>query len=296
MGRRRDVRERIATLGEIDEILTAMKNLALVEVRRIEAFIRAQRAAVAVIEDTAADFLADRSHAIRATSVERDVLCLIGSERGFCGDFNRRIVEEAAQWQQVHAAHAVVLIGERLVADWSGDAFEAVPGAGVADEVPATLQALVARLPALISDPASASRATGLVAIHHAEEGVRMRRFLPLPDPPTRASPRPYPVELYLSPARFFAQLTDQYVYAALQGALYESLLEENRRRLNHMEQAVHKLREDLERLGRQSNRLRQEEITEEIEVILLNATAPEAPRIGAPPGGPASASQEHDR
>lgn len=296
MGRRREVRERIATLGEIDEILTAMKNLALVEVRRIEAFIRAQRSAVAVIEDAAADFLADRSHAIRASAVERDVLCLIGSERGFCGDFNRRIVDEAARWRQEHAAHAVVLIGERLVADWSGDAAEAVPGAGVADEVPAALQALVARLPALISDPASASRATGLVVIHHAEEGVRVRRFLPLPDPPARVSPRPYPLELYLPPARFFAQLTDQYVYAALQGALYESLLEENRRRLDHMEQAVHKLREDLERLGRQSNRLRQEEITEEIEVILLDATDPEAARIGAPPGAPASASRERDR
>ncbi|UCE31898.1 MAG: F0F1 ATP synthase subunit gamma [Burkholderiales bacterium] len=286
MTRRRELRDRIASLGEIDEILTAMKNLALVEVRRIEAFIRAQRAAVAVIEDAAADFRADRSRMLGTLPPTRDVLCLVGSERGFCGDFNPRVLEAARRWQGAHQPPAAVLVvGERLHTIWDSGPAHAVPGAGVADEVPAVLQALVASLPTLLAIGEDARATAGMVVIYQAEHAVVTRRLLPLPEPAAQPAKRPYPLTLNLPPARFFAELTDQYLYAAMQHALYESLLEENRRRLNHMEHAVHKLREDLEALAKRRNRLRQEEITEEIEVILLNAVQPGVERIGAEPG-----------
>ena len=95
MTRRREVGRRIGTLREIDEILTAMKNLALVEVRRIATFIEAQRGAVRVIEDAAADFLSDYPEAGRTGRTVEEVLCVIGAERGFCGDFNVRVAEAA---------------------------------------------------------------------------------------------------------------------------------------------------------------------------------------------------------
>ena len=137
MTRRHDVGKRIATLREIDEILTAMKNLSLVEVRRIEGFIEAQRAALAVIEDAAADFLLDYGETIRPGPSGNDVLCIIGSERGFCGDFNARVAEEAVRWQGGRPAPAaVLLVGERLVGAWGGEVTAAIPGASVADEVP----------------------------------------------------------------------------------------------------------------------------------------------------------------
>jgi len=115
----------------------------------------------------------------------------------------------------------------------------------------------------------------GLVVVHQAAGGPSALRLLPIPDPPARERAQPYPVLLNLPPAGFFAALTDQYLYAALQSALYESLLQESQTRLAHMEQAIRKLQDDLDALGRRRNRLRQEEITEEIEVILLNAAAP---------------------
>jgi len=44
------------------------------------------------------------------------------------------------------------------------------------------------------------------------------------------------------------------------------------------MEQAGHRIDEQLEELGRRSNRARQEEITEEIEIILLSSLGSREP------------------
>ena len=53
---------------------------------------------------------------------------------------------------------------------------------------------------------------------------------------------------------------------------LYVSLMTENHRRMMHLEGAVKHLDEESDKLARQYNALRQEEITEEIEIILLSA------------------------
>jgi F-type H+-transporting ATPase subunit gamma len=55
-----------------------------------------------------------------------------------------------------------------------------------------------------------------------------------------------------------------------LNDVLYSSLLAENRQRQTHMDSALQRLDEDSLRLTRARNLRRQEEITEEIEVILL--------------------------
>ena len=52
----------------------------------------------------------------------------------------------------------------------------------------------------------------------------------------------------------------------------YGSLMAENRRRLQHMEGAMQRMEEKTGELQRRYNLLRQEEITEEIEIILLSA------------------------
>jgi F-type H+-transporting ATPase subunit gamma len=54
----------------------------------------------------------------------------------------------------------------------------------------------------------------------------------------------------------------------------YGSLMAENRRRLQHMEGATKRIQDKTARLQQKYNLLRQEEITEEIEVILLSNDA----------------------
>ena len=59
---------------------------------------------------------------------------------------------------------------------------------------------------------------------------------------------------------------------AALNEVLYSSLMVENRQRQMHMDHALQRLDDDSARLGLAYNAQRQEEITEEIEIILLSA------------------------
>ena len=66
--------------------------------------------------------------------------------------------------------------------------------------------------------------------------------------------------------------LTGHYLHAVLNEVLYSSLMAENRQRQVHMDSALQRLDEDSARLKLTYNIQRQEEITEEIEVILLSA------------------------
>ena len=80
-----------------------------------------------------------------------------------------------------------------------------------------------------------------------------------------------FPPLLNLAPSDLRPQLFEQYLFALFYGIFYQSFMAENHERLRHMDGALNKLREDEERLRRRSNSLRQETITEELEVIMLS-------------------------
>ena len=79
-------------------------------------------------------------------------------------------------------------------------------------------------------------------------------------------------VVLQVLKQRFARELLEQYLFARLHELLYSSLLAENEARLEHLESAVQRLERKSGELFRRRNVLRQEEITEEIEVIMLSA------------------------
>ena len=85
-----------------------------------------------------------------------------------------------------------------------------------------------------------------------------------------------------LSPQAFFRALLDHYLYSVLHEILYVSLMAENLQRVRHLEGAVRHLDEKSTALLRACNALRQEEIIEEIEVILLSTTRQEPSPRGA--------------
>lgn len=271
MVRHRDVVERIGGLNEISQILGAMKALALAEIHRIAGFIETQRSALDVVEAALADFLA--FHPPREpTRPARDVVCVIGSERGFCGDFNLRLIEAGASASEARQ----IVVGSRLAQQWSAHHAEplaAIDGASVVEEVPAVLDILLERVGGLVTN-ARDGAAPGLVVTYHGRGGIESRRLLPVPEPPAPRRALAYPPQLLLAPPRVFRALADEYLSALLHEVYYDSLLAENQQRLEHMERALRKLDERLETLGRLKNQLRQEAIIEDIEVILLATLA----------------------
>jgi F-type H+-transporting ATPase subunit gamma len=72
----------------------------------------------------------------------------------------------------------------------------------------------------------------------------------------------------------FLVELTDHYLFAALNEMLYTSLMVENHHRVAHLEAVVRHLDDESERLSQQSSTLLQEEIIEELEVILLSTAS----------------------
>lgn len=281
MSRRRALEYHRQKLGEAREIVSSMKSLAFMETRRLGRFIETQRRAVRTVEAAAADFLTFYPHTLFPEAPApvspplRRVFLLLGSERGFCGNFNETLIDELERQlrEEQGAAIGIIACGNRLCARLVDhpQLLAAVDGAAVSDEVEDTLNRLLRPLDELHKREGSLA----LRALYHEpeREGVASRDLLPpFTVPVTAIADFRNPPQLNLEPAEFLLELVDLYLFSALHEMLYVSLMEENQQRMQHLEGAVRYLDENLEALRRRGNQLRQEEITEEIEVILLSA------------------------
>jgi F-type H+-transporting ATPase subunit gamma len=276
MTRRRKLEQHRNSLNEIRDIMNSMKTLAYMETRKLARFLDAQHAVVQSIEDVAADLLSFFPETLPELTDTTSVYLLLGSERGFCGDFNHALLRHLELVLQEQAVDNPVLlaIGHKLSMLLEDDsrvtAF--LDGASVVEEANTLLNQVVNELTAL-------QEKHGVLSVyclyHGGEDGIVMQRLLPpfhdLMHQPTRFS---HPPLLNLEPAEFLIELIDQYLFAALFELLYTSLMAENHKRVAHLEGAVKHLDDQASELTRQGNALRQEEIIEEIEVILLSATS----------------------
>ena len=261
---------RFARLNEISGIMTAMKGLSLVETKKLARFIGHQHRMLANIEAAAADFL--NFFQVTSSAEAPIILILVGSERGFCGNFNERVLAALDTLPRQDPTAALVVVGSRLAAKLASrpGVVAQLDGASVTEDVPAVLNRVMDALH--LASTASGAGATLFSLAHEAEGEPALKRLLPF-DPPT-APHFAHPPRLQLAPPEFFAELLDQYLLAALYGLLYESLSAESRQRLAHMEQALDRLDETIDRLALKRNALRQEKIVEEIEVILSSEMA----------------------
>ena len=267
-----ELSQHFTRLKEISGIMTAMKSLSLVETRKLARFIEHQRRMLSNIETAAADFLS--VHPIEPASTQAPtILLLIGSERGFCGNFNDRILVALNALPRAAPKPLLVVLGHRLqmkLEHYPG-VIARLDGPTVTEDVPAVLNNLMDALHSA-SGQLARDGATLACLAHDAEGEVVLKQVLPLaPHTVTSLSHAP---RLQLPPQVFFAELLDQYLLAVLYGLLYESLAAENHQRLAHMENALDRLDETLAHLITKRNALRQEKIVEEIEVILSSEMA----------------------
>jgi F-type H+-transporting ATPase subunit gamma len=284
MTSRQQLRNHGRRIGEIRDIMNSMKTLTWMETRKLDRLLENQHAVVTGIEAVAADFVDAFPQVLPQTSPAREVCLLIGSERGFCGDFNDVLVHALEHELQTGAERDgpdVFAIGGKLGAALGGDAriAEYLDGAGVVEEVETVLSRVVDRL-----DELQAQHVMLTVTVwHHAADGdgvLRRPLFPPFQEDSPQAEHFPCPPVLNLEPQEFLVALSDHYLYAVLHEIFYTSLLAENRRRIQHLEGAVKHLDDESARLRRQFNARRQEEIIEEIEVILLSAASLAKPQV----------------
>jgi len=279
MSRRHDIDTRLEGLSDIGKIMRSMKNLSYMETRKLARFIDAQRHVVTSIETAAGDFLDHYPGLLQAMNEDRPAAAscwlLIGAERGFCGDFNEAVLHALEQQQDTDSEPvALIAVGSRLATTLEHDPrlLATVPGASTAEEVSAVLLRLIDTL----DEIATQRRRLRLRVLHWEDEADTVSNVSLLPpfQETATASAHPFPPLLNLPPSEFLERLIDHYLFAALHALLYSSLIAEHQHRLRHLDAALRRLDERTRGLELRRNLLRQEEITEEIELILLNLPA----------------------
>lgn len=281
MTRRRDIELHRHSLNEIREIMNSMKNLSFMETRKISGFLDVQHSVVKHIETIATDFLnfyPDTLTETTGTSVDDniDVYLLIGTERGFCGDFNHALLRhfETIQITRDRDKLRLICVGHKLETLLENDEREIVfiDGASVAEEVGNVLNQIVDQLSSIQEHYGLLN----LYVLYHDDEHQLINQQLlpPFQNLLIHQPQEPHAPELNLEPRKFLLDLSYHYLFIVLYEVLYTSLMAESRQRVTHLEGAVQHMDEQSEELYRQSNILRQEEIIEEIEVILLSAVS----------------------
>lgn len=272
MSKRADLKAQIHTLGEIKSILGAMKNLSIIEMNKVSRFLGAQNELAVSIEEALVDFERFYGRDVEGDTGEM-IYVLLGSERGFCGGFNEAILKRfVAVVSSGKVPAKVIAVGRKLASKLGGEAgavkvVQVIDGASAAEEIAGCIAELIrclTRWPKMqwtLVHPEN-SDSHGKIAVvcpftPKATAQARVESVAPL---------------LNVSPKELHPQLFEQYLFSVLYRAFYLSFLAENRERLRHMDGALRTLERNWNQLRGQSNRLRQEEITEELEIIMLSA------------------------
>jgi F-type H+-transporting ATPase subunit gamma len=283
MSERLRIETRLKTLSDIHEIMGALRNTAVIESTRLRRLVPAQQDMLGTIERAVADFLSYQP-AMAFDFDTAPVFIAVGSERGFCGDYNEALLDPLEKALSAGKAGAII-VGRRLapLAERRVAVDAVIEGPSVSDDIPAVVERLAAALRARQTKDAP-FLPLSLNLLHHTTDGhaTRIEHRKPFPALARQQTPLPTPLRLQLAPQQMFAALVEQYLFAVLHAMLYTALLAENERRLQHLEGAMRRIDTRSAELGKRRNMLRQEEITEEIEVILLSTGALE--QIG--PGG----------
>lgn len=260
MSQRRDIEARLSLYEELSGILGAMRSFALAELRRIAHREMAQRQIVTTLAST----LDELAYAQTTFDTpDHDIWLIFGSVRGFCGSFNEDLVHF---WRaQSEGQGALILVGERLhdLDDLPSDT-ERLRGAQGGLDAAAIIDDILAAVQRLSPDQGRSFR---LRACVHDEHGPYQQTLWPIPPSPRTISAYP---PLTLAPATEVAsQIAEHYLFHRLLSLLLCSIRIENHMRLIQMETALRHLEDGRENLQRQRNRLRQEEIVEEIELMI---------------------------
>ena len=267
----------INQLREIHSILKAMKNLALMEVHKLKRVKSMQGHVVSQVESVAMDFLYYYPEFARNHHASLHLGVLLGAERGFCGDFNERLLQETVSRE----FNTIIAIGNRLcnyLNNLGVEVYAKMGGANVAEEVPEIINFLLETIKSLLDSRSDqwALSTLALTLVYHdsVTNQIKKKQLLPSFSIGNPAMiPLGTPPVLNLSPSDFYADLLEHYLLVALHDVFYSSLAVENQKRLQHLEGALNHIDDDVLKLQRKSQVYRQEEITEEIEVILLNGS-----------------------
>lgn len=276
------LRAQIATIDELQGVVTAMRSLAAAQVQNADRALPGIRRYAQIVARAL-----DRARAIAKLGEPADDrsqlparLVVVCAERGFVGPFNERLIERAAA--EPEATHGRLwILGSRgvqlarargLTPEWTapmpthaGGVFEA------ARSLAAELEHRIARGELDRIAVLGANREQGAVT------ALERHQLLPL-SRTTAVQATATPPLHHLPPLDLLARVIGEYVAGELVRTIMESFGAENAARLQSMEAARHHVEDKLRSLRDEANRTRQEEITSELLDVVTGAEAVSRP------------------
>jgi len=267
--KRHQIQAKLKNYGDVHAMLSAMKSVALVELKKLGGQLERQHQTLETVEAAAADLLAFFPLPIE---IGHQVRIVIGSERGFCGDFNESLLPCIITKDQNQ--HSLIIIGSGLTEHLPEQTTcYRLPGPSILEEIPAIIEGLSNLLAEI--QRAQTEKPLRISVLHHVQHGIIEKLISPISSTPKQTASAPSyhsAPALTLPPEELLAGLMKQSILLSLQEILTQSLSAENYQRVAHMENALNHLDELNQKLLREMNRARQENIIQEIETILLNS------------------------
>jgi F-type H+-transporting ATPase subunit gamma len=278
MTRLADIEAQIGSMGELLDIVGAMRSLAgmrMQEAQRTVPSIRRYAESVAAgIADTL--LLMGEPEPPPRAAPTRLALVLCAAEHGFVGGFNERLVEAAQAL--LRPSDALFVLGSRggaLALERGRPASWTHPMATRCAAAPETIQRLSEELYRRIAR-GEIARVEVIYARHRQGGAASIERRLLLPlDLASLMAERPLQPPLHnLTPVALQERLIAEYVFALLTEAAVESIASENAARLAAMESAHDNVSKKLEQLHQNARQARQSEITTELLELVTGAQA----------------------
>jgi F-type H+-transporting ATPase subunit gamma len=282
-----DMRRRIRSVKNTQQITKAMKMVSAAKLRRAQDRVVASRPYGALLRKVLANVAAAAegnadgapSNGLLARRPETNVLLvLITGDKGLAGAFNANLVKGA---QRFLAEHAEAKVRLELIGRKGRDFFRkrdadiAGEHIGLAAKVEYEAVAAIARK---AMDLYRAEEIDAVYLVYNefksvASQKMTVKRVLPV-EMPEQTEPVDYLFEQ--PPVDMLAALLPRYVETEFFGAMLESAAAEHAARMTAMEAATSNAGDMIERLTLFMNRVRQASITKEIIEVVSGAAAAE--------------------
>ncbi|WOJ91327.1 FoF1 ATP synthase subunit gamma [Methylocapsa polymorpha] len=278
MTRLAEIQAHIGSMGELRDIVGAMRSLAGMRVqeaqhalpgisRYADAMAAAIGGALLLMPQSAAETRADR---------DGRALILYTAEHGFVGGFNERLMEAAEA--ALAPGDALFVLGTRggaLALERGRRVIWMCPMATRLAAVPDTIRRLSTEIYARIAR-GQISRVEAMFAHYRQGGAATIERSLLLPldlEKLQAKETRQEPLH-NLEPQALLEKLMSEYVFALLTKAAVESLASENAARFAAMESAHDNVSVKLDKLRQDEREARQSEITTELLELITGAEA----------------------
>lgn len=269
-------KQRINNLKDIRTIITSLASMALMEYNHVAASSHYLADMTDSLQTTLASLLRHQEYELSGRAVHDPILIIVGSERGFCSHFNRKLINAFHRHVEQGQKPQTIIIGRRLASLFSNEQTQhVIPGPGTFDDIPQTIEALIEQLAALNKNRSLNTYAPWLVISNRLED---YQLHTAITDPyehilfSREGGHEQIPPLIQLNPIELIESLIEQYITNWLYQVFYESFEAENLIRYHHLSAAEEELDGHAAKLDRRMRRLRETAITSEIENLLTSA------------------------